>query len=367
MSADFQAPAINSAEVLGKQLVGKKAEFGGDAVKNQTRKLGVVFIEGTGGIDYPQFEKLLGQYGGKNGKVTTKQSFSASQVTDATEYQAAAATMMAKMKDAGVTTVVPFVLYQQFGALTAAASKLDYFPEWFAPGMGYFDIPLLTRMSPVEQTKHLFGISFLPTQVDPDPVPPPPALSFTQQVDPVTWYWGLNAATTNARIGTPFLWWLLAGIHTAGPNLTPKTFKQGLFSIPPVGPDEARSFNTLLPFGKTAKLPYDEYALSGYTFFPYWYDPDTTYQSTNSLYNGKGTGEYPDKDATPYLATQWPTKQFAWFDKSASVYHFAKPLRTPPPYVGECQGCPSTGGPGQPGADSQEEIVIPASDGSTAK
>ena len=42
-SADNNATAVNSAEVIGKQLVGKKAEFGGDDVNGQTRKFGVVY------------------------------------------------------------------------------------------------------------------------------------------------------------------------------------------------------------------------------------------------------------------------------------------------------------------------------------
>ncbi len=40
-STDSQVAAINAAEVLGKQLVGKKAEYAGDDVKGQTRKFGV--------------------------------------------------------------------------------------------------------------------------------------------------------------------------------------------------------------------------------------------------------------------------------------------------------------------------------------
>ena len=43
--SDAQAGAVNTAEVVGKQLVGKKAEFAGsDDIKQQTRKFGVVFM-----------------------------------------------------------------------------------------------------------------------------------------------------------------------------------------------------------------------------------------------------------------------------------------------------------------------------------
>ena len=65
-ASESQAGAINSAEVIGKQLVGKKAQYGGDDVKNQTRKFGVVYDpEAT---DYAGFTSALAKY---KGKVTT--------------------------------------------------------------------------------------------------------------------------------------------------------------------------------------------------------------------------------------------------------------------------------------------------------
>ena len=52
----------------------------------------------------------------------------------------------------------------------------------------------------------------------------------------------------------------MRGIHTAGPKLTPKTFQQGLFSIPASG-GAAQNYPTgaLVGFGKNPGLPYDEY------------------------------------------------------------------------------------------------------------
>jgi hypothetical protein len=50
--SDAQAGAINTAEVVGKQLVGKKAEYAGsDEIKDQTRKFGAVFIPNLIDID----------------------------------------------------------------------------------------------------------------------------------------------------------------------------------------------------------------------------------------------------------------------------------------------------------------------------
>ena len=353
-SNDPQAAAVNSAEVIGKQLVGKKAEYGGDDVKSKTRKFGVVYSED--GIDYGGFTDAFGKLGGK---VTTNAYFTRASAGDATEVQSQAATMVAKMKDAGVTTVVMFVGYPQFSPLMQAATKLDYFPEWFFTGSGYSDLGLVARGYPTEQSEHAFGLSFIyPWTTEDNPAPP--EVPYATKVDPLNWYWGVDSGSENARLTTPVVWWLLAGIHAAGPDLTPKTFAQGLFAIPPRGgalADEPNS--SLVAYGKGPKLPYDEYALSGYDFSPYWWDPETTGPSNGLGTVGKGVGWFP-ADAKRYVATTWPKKQFAWFDKSASLYEFPTPPVPVLGYAGDCQGCPSTGGGGQPGAPSQDAVVFKA-------
>src|SRR4029077_125819 len=51
--SDAQSAAVNSGEVIGKQLVGKKAEYAGGDIKKATRKFGVVYIPTL--IDIAQF------------------------------------------------------------------------------------------------------------------------------------------------------------------------------------------------------------------------------------------------------------------------------------------------------------------------
>ena len=359
-SNDPQAAAVNSAEVIGKQLVGKKAEFGGDGVKNETRKFGAVYVED--GIDYSAFTDYFAKFGGK---ITNSGSFASSALGDPTEVQTEAATMMAKMKDTGVTTVVMFVGYPQFGPLMESATKLDYFPEWFFTGSGYSDLGLVARSYPTEQSEHAFGLSFIYAWTEPD-TPAPPAVPYATQVDPLNWYWGTGSGTMNARLTTPIAWWLLAGIQAAGPNLTPKTFAQGLFALPPRGGAGSGSVDSsLVAYGKGPKLPYNEYALSGYDFAPYWWDTKTTGPSNGLGTMGEGVGWVVD-GGKRYVATTWPKKQFAWFDKDQSVFHYTTPPTPRPGYAGDCKGCPSTGGPGQPGAPSTSAVVFRAGGTSAA-
>jgi hypothetical protein len=188
---------------------------------------------------------------------------------------------------------------------------------------------------------------------------------YATKVNPLNWYWGEGSGSENARLVTPVAWWLLAGIHAAGPNLTPKTFAQGLFAIPPRGGALAdQSNSSLVAYGKGPKLPYQEYAFSGYDFAPYWWDPDTTGPSNGVGTEGKGVGWFPAA-AKRYVATTWPEQEFAWFDKSESLYEFPTPPVPVLGYAGDCQGCPATGGPGEPGAPSQEAVIFDAN-GSSA-
>jgi hypothetical protein len=140
-------------------------------------------------------------------------------------------------------------------ALRAVRTKLEYFPEWFFTGSGYADLGLVARGYPTEQSQHAFGLSFIYPWTAAD-TPAQGELSYADKVDPLNWYWGVDAGTQNARLTTPVIWWLLAGIHTAGPRLTPQTFKQGLFSIPPRGGALAGQPDTsLVAYGKGPKLP----------------------------------------------------------------------------------------------------------------
>jgi hypothetical protein len=349
--SDQQAAAINVAEVLGKQLVGKKAKYAGDDLKAQDRRFGVVYQEGT--ITYPDFVQAFTAQGGT---IATDASVPS---TDPVELQQAAPTLIARMKSAGVTTVVPFANYTALQIFMQAATAQDWYPEWFLTSAQFNDLGLVARSYPPEQAKHAFGISFVPPYVTGD-------TAYTDQVNVLNWYWGTGVGTSADRITSPFSGWLLAGIQAAGPDLTPKTFGQGLFASPAHG--GASDGHTELPmtgFGRTAGLPYDEYAITGIDFAPYWWDPVTEGPSNGTGTVAKGVGWFPAQ-AKRYIAGTWPTKPIAWFDTSTSITSFANPPVARNGYVGDCKNCPSTGGSGTAGTPNDSKITVPAYDASSA-
>lgn len=354
--SDAQSSAINSAEVIGKQLVGKKAEYAGGDVKTQTRKFGVVYIPTL--VDIDNFKQFFKKYGGT---VTSENSYPANGSTfgDSAVSEQQAPTMVTRMKSAGVTTVIMLSDFSMNKALMENATKQEWFPEWFYTGAIYADIGILSRAYPTEQSVHAFGLSFLSPYTELDPPPPPPQLPLSTLTDPLNWYWGVDAGTQAGAVSSNILW-ILSGIHAAGPNLTPKTFAQGLFAIPASGGAAQNRTNSFLSgYGKGPGLPYDEYAQNGLDFAPYWWDPTTTGPSNGQGEVGKGVGWYAN-GAKRYKAGTWPKKQFDWFDKSTSVYHFETRQTPAPTYVGNCQGCPSTGGPGQTGSTSNQGVLAKA-------
>jgi hypothetical protein len=342
---DKDATAINSAEVVGKQLVGRKAGFAGDDdVKGATRKFGVVYQDRT--IDYDQFRTAFRNYGGTVASTGTVPS----NVPD--DVQSVAPTIISRLKAAGVTTVMTFADFTVLRILMEAASKQEWHPEWFITGAQVQDIGILMRGFPTDESAHAFGISSLPPYVQPD-------TEYANQVNPLNWYWGLNAATNAQRLTGP-LTWLLTGIHTAGPDLTPKTFTQGLYANPPVGGALAdRADISLTAYGKAPKLPYNAYASLGLDFAPYWWDPETTGPSNGLGTVGKGVGWYVD-GGKRYVATTWPKKPFAWFDKKTSIDAFAKSPVPPLGYAGDCNECPAKSGTGDANAPSQSGVIFAA-------
>ena len=155
-STDSQVAAINAAEVLGKQLVGKKAEYAGGDVKGQTRKFGVITKDGD--VDVPGFKKELAKY---KGTVTSEATYPPTGGTygDATLAGQVAPTIVTKMKADGVTTMVLFTDAAMNKALMEQATKQEWFPEWFHTGNSYADYSAFAKTLPPDQAVHFFGIS----------------------------------------------------------------------------------------------------------------------------------------------------------------------------------------------------------------
>jgi hypothetical protein len=136
-------------------------------------------------------------------------------------------------------------------------------------------------------------------------------------------------------------------IQYAGPDLTPRNVRKGLFSVPATGgaSDGTVSFQT--GYGRTVGLPYDEYLALGTDAAMIWWNADLETQGTNAVENFPGTGRFMYlADGTRFSLGRFPVREPRFFDDARSVYEVPRargfagepaPGRTP------CTACPSAG------------------------
>ena len=175
---------MNGVQFAARQLKGETAKWSGDFVKEQ-RVFGAVHPER--GIDWEFFQSTAKEEGLKLAPGSDLvYSVPVDTSTASQIQQQEAPTLVAKLKDTGVTTVLLYASYTMTGYLFKAADSLDYQPEWVFPGYGVSDIEITARINNnayPEQMKHVFGIGTLPPYVNglEDP-----------QVGWFNWYWGPN-------------------------------------------------------------------------------------------------------------------------------------------------------------------------------
>ncbi len=332
--------SINAAEFIGKQLAGKKAEHAGDPeMQGTARVFGLVQNDV---VDVTYFNQTLSEYEVKiPANATVTYAGSTSTLGDPAAAQEQAPVAVAKLKDAGVTSVILLADSAMAGAMTKQATDQDYHPEWIYAGSN-LDLPLLARGYDQDQWAHAFGLSNVAPGAPTTSTPP----------NLIEWYWGEGKGTFGVSY-TNAVNWLVLGIMYAGPNLTAKTLQQGFFSIPAQG-GSASTDPGLAPqttrsgYGKVNGLPYQEYLRGAKDFTASWWDPDTDGPPMLGFPGGKGTLWYVN-DAQRYYASNWPTKAMPLFDESKAIYQFEAVIT---PEVPPCTGCPSETGQGEPAASS---------------
>ena len=335
VALDTAANAFLGAELVGNVLAGKPAKFAGDeSMQGEKRVFGTVRPEGATAPDFQPAIDELAQHGAKLAQdVTYERPLDTAELGTLAEQNAA--TWIARLKDGGVTSVLVLSEYQVIAPLTRAATAAEYFPEWILMGAGLVDVGALGRTMDQEQWAHAFGVSGLWVPVA-DITAGPSDVAFQ-------WYWGPNAGAYSQAVFADFEL-LYAGIHMAGPKLTPANFKAGIFSRPPTGgAAEGRVTEAGRFYGKKAKLPYNEYMTGGDVAIVWW-DPDTVGPSTAvTLPDAKGVYQFVN-DAKRYRSGQLPSTAPAFFDGSRSTYVLptTPPEEVQPDYA--CDGCPSSGG-----------------------
>ena len=341
--ADLQAK--NVAAWIGKQIAGHPAQFAGDAAfQKQDRKFGLLYTTSatTGtSIDLDGFKKALTK--NKVPKLVAEVAYTvpadAAQASTAAQEQAP--TIIAKMKDAGVTSVILMGSSTIVAPLTKAATANEYKPEWLLTGWAYQDLTLFTGQYDQDQWAHAFGMTwFAPYATD-----NPGAVTADNVVD---WYWGKDKGTSSTA-GMPLTYWLNQGFQLAGPKLTPTSFRDGQFAQPGSGGAFDDQVTTQGNKVGDLGLGYPEYSLLGPKDFALvWYDPEATGKG-NIIGNDK-IGNYIYLDGGKrYKLQTWTKGEPKFFQDLPTnvVFYETSPASDAPPTY-PCDGCPSQGGSQQP-------------------
>lgn len=290
------------AQYLDARLDDQPAEFAGDPeLAAQTRSFGLVWYETADGDYASGTEFFLDQVEELDLNVVTDISYVFG--TGAT-LEEDAATIVARLKEDGVTSVL-------FGGdpympifLTQQATAQGYFPEWVMTGFTALDVPQFARQYDPQQWENAFGLSLLLPPIDPE---------YTQREgNLVSWHLGEELSS----YPDIYSWGrLFSGIHLAGPELTPESFRDGLFSFQPVS-----GFRTEFAVSYGEQLwPWPDYPGAD-DMTEIWWDPD---ERDPREENEEVLGMYRYTDgARRYLPGELDGIEGTLFDEEGTVVMF---------------------------------------------
>ncbi len=304
------------AAFVGKQLAKGKAAYAGDALKTKPRVFGVVHYDddaGTFAKSVKHFESRLATYG-------VKPATTVPYSLDIATAQQDARTIVAKLKSAGVTSVILAgdPVFPTF--LTQEATAQDWFPEWVVLGYAFTDTAVFGRQYDQKQWAHAFGVSLLPARTADD---------VDELGNLITWQTGHppEAKTFRELVQAPLIFF--TGVHLAGPKLSAKTFAAGLGRFPPAATTTPTRLH--LSWGKHGIWKGVDLT-GGDDATVIWWDPDAKGADEVGR-DGTGLYRYAD-DGTRYLPGQWPKARITLFDPktSTAVLDTLPPEDQPPSY-----------------------------------
>jgi Periplasmic binding protein len=301
-----QQSIVHVAEFLKKQVNGKKATFAGESdFKTQKRKFGMIDL-----VNNADSSSLLKdwQKAFKSDGINVAQYVTYASPTD---LQTQAPALIAKLKAAGVTSVIFSGDPVAPQTLTRAATAQNYFPEWIISGSALTDTAAFARTYDQKQWAHAFGVSFGAART-----------GVTGAIPLYEWYFGhkppdLTGAAVS-MIDASFFFAVLQGI---GPDLTAKNYQKAAFAG---APTPHAITQPSLSWGNHGIWSGTDYGgVDDAT--EVWWNPSISGPDELGRV-GPGLYEYVN-GGKRYLPGHWPTEPTQAFQKAGAVAIYT----TPPP------------------------------------
>ena len=214
-----QAAAM-AGEMIGNLAPPGQAELAGDpALQAQDRVYALVHYNTAEGTHTAVAEALTQALADKGVEVDEDIEY----LLDASTIQEDARTLIARLENAGVTTVIFYGDPLMPRALTTQATAQDYWPEWILGPNLLADTAVFGRSFDQEQWGNGFGIG----------------LVFLQGANEIgdawityDWAYGKEPPNDNYAAILPGVRAVFNGIQLAGPELTPETFRDSMLRYP---------------------------------------------------------------------------------------------------------------------------------------
>ncbi len=300
-----QAAALAS-EAIGNLAGPGPAELAGDeALQSEDRVYALLHYDNPDGDFEPVFQAYQDQLAANDIELETDIEFT----LDLARAQENARTIITQLREAGVTTVIYTGDPLTPASLTTEATAQGYFPEWILGSSVLMDTTIFARGADPEQWKNGFGISLPSARGE---------RSTNGAFRIWDWAYGGSPPNNTANVLEPPLRTMFTGIHLAGADLTPETFRDGLFRYPVSGGGPTETQVSRGDHGVWPDIDWggtDDAALI-------WFDPEATGEDE---VGNEGTGMYRYANGGErYTIGDMPTslEEAGLFDVDASVTVF---------------------------------------------
>lgn len=208
-----------ASEYGNKRVMGRPAAYAGGNLAGQPRRMAVI---APNNLEYQQcVDAGIAVVEEAGNEMDLRLEY----VLDLAQTSTQAPGLVARLKDAGITSVTfagdPLMLL----ALTSEANAQDYHPEWLLVGVGFTDLDLvgqLIQAAAPGQWDRAFGGS---------PMAPQPTYGTSEAYRA---YKSVRDDEPSLLVDVVYhqLLPLALGVQMAGPELTPETFETGLYAYP---------------------------------------------------------------------------------------------------------------------------------------
>lgn len=303
-----QQGRIHLAEYIGKQLAGGNALFAGDpAMREAPRVFGRLHLEGAEAAASQAAEADLAERLAARGVTfAVTQPYRLDPVTLAEQ----AAGAVARLKEAGVTTVVFSGDPVAPITFTREATAQEWFPEWVIGNTALVDTTVYGRLYDPDQWAHAFGVTTLAARTLPEVA----GSRFLYE-----WFHGETPpAPDTADLITPAPALFYAVLQAVGPELTHETWRDALFAAeatPRALTAPSLNYGDDTPWGFT-----DYHGVDDATEI--WWDP-TAEGPDEIRRDGVGMWRWTDRGRR-YPPGEWPERPSRAFDPDDAVAIFTE-------------------------------------------